>query len=68
LNQILQLYDTSTDKTKAMTVKGSHIRRVKVSINGKIIEQVNSYKCLGCDIATYKMNMDLEKILKNIIV
>jgi hypothetical protein len=44
LNQILQLYDMgiSKDKTKATAMKSRHMRRVKISINWNIIEQVNS--------------------------
>jgi hypothetical protein len=43
LNQVLQSYDVkiSTGKTKAMTMKGRQIQRVKIIINGKLIEQVN---------------------------
>jgi hypothetical protein len=53
LNQVLQSYDVKilTDKMKAMTVEGRQIR-VKIIINGKLIEQVNSFKYLGCNIAT----------------
>jgi hypothetical protein len=59
LNQVLQSLDVkiSTDKTKVMAMKGRQIR-VKIIINGKLIEQVNSY--LGCNIATHKMIMDLK--------
>jgi hypothetical protein len=42
-------------------MEGRQIRRVKIIINGKLIEQVNSFKYLGCIIATHKMNMDLEE-------
>jgi hypothetical protein len=38
-----------------MAVEGRQIRRVKIIINGKLTEQY-----LGCNIATHKMNMDLE--------
>jgi hypothetical protein len=70
LNQVLQSYDVkiSTDVTKAMAMEGRQTRRVKTIINGKLIEQVNSFKYLGCNIATHKMNMDpednTEKIFK----
>jgi hypothetical protein len=45
-NQVLQSYDVkiSTDKTKAMAMEGRQIRRVKIIINDKVIEQVNSFK------------------------
>jgi hypothetical protein len=49
-----------TDKTKAMAMEGRQIERVKIIINGKLTEQVNSFKYLGCNIATQKMNMDLD--------
>jgi hypothetical protein len=38
------------------------VRSYKIIINGKLIEQVNSFKYLGCNIATLKMNMDLKDI------
>jgi hypothetical protein len=50
----------STDKMKAMAMEGRQIRRVKIIINGKLIEQTNSFNYLGCNIATHKMNIDLE--------
>jgi hypothetical protein len=50
----------SLDKTKAMAMEWRQIRRVKITICGKLIEQVNSFNCLGCNTATHKMNMDLE--------
>jgi hypothetical protein len=68
-NQVLQSYDVkiSTDKMKAMAMEGRQIRAT-IIINGKLIEQVNSFTYLGCNIATHKMNMDLEdNIEKNII-
>jgi hypothetical protein len=34
----------STDKMKAIAMEGRQIRRVKTVINGKLIEQVNSFK------------------------
>jgi hypothetical protein len=43
----------------AKAMEGRQIR-VNIIINGKIIEQVNSFKYLGCNIATHKMNMGLE--------
>jgi hypothetical protein len=62
LNRVLQSYDVKipTDKMKSMAMEGRQIRRVKIIINCKLIEQVNSFKYLGCNIATHKMNMDLE--------
>jgi hypothetical protein len=53
LNQVLQSYDVkiSTDKTKAMAMEGRQVRRVKIIISGKLIEQVNSFKYVGCNIA-----------------
>jgi hypothetical protein len=50
----------STDKTKAMAMELRQIRRVRIIINGKLIEQVNAFKYLGFNIATHKMNMDLK--------
>jgi hypothetical protein len=62
-NQVLQSHDVniSIDKTKAIAMEGRQIRRVKIIINGNLIEPVNSFKYLGCNTATHKMNMNLEE-------
>jgi hypothetical protein len=43
-----------------MAMEGRQIRRVNIIINGKLIEQGNSFTYLGCNVKTHKMNMDLE--------
>jgi hypothetical protein len=37
----------STSKTKAIGVCGKNIQRVKIEIEGKIIEQVSNFNYLG---------------------
>lgn len=63
LNTVLKKYNMniSKNKTKAMAMQGKAIKRVKVVIDGNIIEQVNSFKYLGCVISIYQMNKDLEE-------
>jgi predicted component of type VI protein secretion system len=68
LNRILQAYDMriSIVKTKAMPLEGRRTRRVKISINGQITEQVISCKYLGCNITMYRKNMDVDENIKKI--
>jgi hypothetical protein len=49
LNKTAKKYDmkVSTSKTKAIRVCGKHIQRVKIEIEGKIIEQVSNFNYLG---------------------
>lgn len=49
-----------------MTLDGKYMRRVKISINRQIIEQVNSFKDLGYHVMAYKMNMDIAENIKKI--
>jgi hypothetical protein len=49
-----------TNKTKAMTMEGKYMRRAKIVIDDVVFGQTSSFKCLGCNISIYKMNMDLE--------
>jgi hypothetical protein len=37
-----------------MAMEGKHIRRIKISINGKIRERVKLFKYLACNVATQK--------------
>jgi hypothetical protein len=50
----------STNKTKAMAMEGKYMRRAKIVTDDIVIEQTSSFKYLGCNISTYKINMDLE--------
>jgi len=56
-NDILHLTISST-KTKSMAVCGNNIQRVKIVIDGKIIEQVTEFKYLGYCISEYKMDLE----------
>jgi beta-xylosidase len=49
LNKIVKKYDMkiSTIKTKTKGLCGKNIQRVKIEIEGKIIEQVSSFNYLG---------------------
>jgi hypothetical protein len=49
LHKIAKKYDMkiSTSKTKAIGVCGKNIQRVKIEIEGKIIEQVSNFNYLG---------------------
>jgi len=41
-----------------MAVCGNNIQRVKIVIDGKIIEQVTEFKYLGYCISEYKMDLE----------
>jgi hypothetical protein len=49
LNKIAKKYDMkiSSSKTKTMGLCGKNIQRVKIEIEGKIIEQVSNLNYLG---------------------
>jgi len=49
LNFIARKYKMtiSSAKTESMAMWGNHIQRVKIVINGNIIEQVTDFKYLG---------------------
>ena len=48
----------SSTKTKSMVMWGNHIRRVKIVINEKIIEQVTDFKYLEYRISEYKSDLE----------
>jgi len=60
LNLIARKYKmtTSRTKTKSMAMWGNHIQRVKIVINGNIIEQVTDFKYLGYCISEYKSELE----------
>ena len=60
LNLIARKYKTtiSSTKTKSMALWGNHIQRVKIVINGNIIEQVTHFKYLGYRISEYKSDLE----------
>ena len=41
----------STDKTKIMAFKGKHLARSKIEIDGSMLEQVEQFNYLGCEIS-----------------
>jgi hypothetical protein len=51
LNQTSKDYNLkiSTYKTKAVTLKGKHLVRSKIEIDGSILEQVKQFNYLGCE-------------------
>lgn len=52
----------STDKTKVMAFLGSYPIRSKIVLNNKIIEQVNTFKYLGCNV-TYNKSREIDEKL-----
>lgn len=64
LNEIASSFNMkiSVNKTKTMAFLGSHPIRAKIVINDKIIEQVNTFKYLGCSI-TYGKKSEIENKL-----
>ena len=60
LNLIARKYKMtiSSTKTKSMAMWGNHIQRVKIVINGKIIEQVTNFKYLGYHISEYGSDLE----------
>ena len=48
-------------KTKSMDFKGCLCVRCKLILNDQLIEQVQSFRCLGCDLS-FVGEIDVEKI------
>jgi len=48
----------SSTKTKSMAMSGNYIQRVKIVINGNIIEQVTDFKYLVYRISEYKSDLE----------
>jgi hypothetical protein len=48
----------SSTKTKSIAMCGNHIERVKIVVNGNIIEQVTGFKYLGYRISEYKRDLE----------
>jgi len=53
LNQMSKDYnlEISRDKTKIMALKGKHLVRSKIEIDGSILEQVKQFNYLGCELS-----------------
>lgn len=66
LNSILKEYnmEISCNKTKVLAMEGKSMRRAKIVIDGQNIEQVRTFKYLGCSITNYQVNLDLEENLQ----
>ena len=69
LNQIITEYGltVSVQKTKSMAFKGRDPVRTEIVIDNKIVEQVNSFNCLGTVISYEKelvIDNKLQKYLK----
>jgi hypothetical protein len=47
-----------TFKTKAIGVCGKNIQKMKIEIEGKIIEQVSNFNCLGSLISNEEKDID----------
>ena len=60
LNLIARKYKMtiSSTTTNSMAMWGNHIQRVKIVINGNIIEQVTDFKYLGYRILEYKSSLE----------
>ena len=60
LNLIARKYKMtiSSTKTKSMAMCGNHKQRVKIVINGNIIEQVTDFKYLGYRISEHKSDLE----------
>jgi hypothetical protein len=41
----------SMDKTKIMAFKGKHLVHSKIEIDGSILEQINQFNYLGCELS-----------------
>ena len=41
----------STDKTNIVAFKGKHLMPFKIEIDGSILEQVNQFNYLGCELS-----------------
>jgi hypothetical protein len=52
----------SINKVKITAMEGKYMMRYdKIVLQGNVSEQTNIFKYLGCNISTYKMNMDVEE-------
>jgi hypothetical protein len=62
LNKILKLYNIriSANKIPAMAMEEKYMKRAKIVTDDIVTQQTSSFKCLGCNISIYKINMDLE--------
>jgi len=60
LNLIARKYKMaiSSTKTKSMAMWGNHIQRVKIVINGNIIEKVTDFKYLEYRISEYGSDLE----------
>ena len=63
LNNVLKGYnmEISGSKTKVLAMEGKSMRRAKIVIDGQNIEQVKTFKYLGCNITNHQINLDLEE-------
>ena len=66
LNTIIEKYNMkiSTNKTKVIAFRGKDNIRSKITVNDEIIEQVNNFKFLGCNINIYKEEDLTKKVEK----
>jgi hypothetical protein len=66
LNQIITEYGLtiSAQKTKSMAFKGRDPIRSKIVIDNKILEQVNSFNCVG-NLISYENDVDIGNKLNN---
>ena len=66
LNNITKNYNLniSIKKTKVLAFKGPDTLRAKIILDGKPIEQVNSFNYLGCDISYFKKEDLFNKLSK----
>jgi hypothetical protein len=53
-------FKISTPKTKLMGLCGNKIRRLKIMIEGKIIENITEFKYLGNKISEYKKDVEFK--------
>ena len=62
LNRVLEAFNMkiSISKTKVMAMEGKYNRRAKIVIKDQIIEQVNNFKYLGCNLSIFNLNQDLD--------
>jgi hypothetical protein len=62
LNKIVKKYDMkmTTTKTKTLGKCGKNIQRAKIEIEGKIIEQVSSFNCLGNLISNEEKDINIK--------
>jgi hypothetical protein len=58
LLNLYSIFKISTSKTKAIGVCGKNIQRVKIEIEGKIIEQVSNFNYLGSVISNEEKDIN----------